>query len=111
MVVEVVYSAVRIFKLLNRIVTSVFDLIRNEHNYAQKIRFCMVRPLWRKLKICSHNAITIQIPTRASSTEYRDTTVNMGGIDTGIAPYNTVVFGINNFTSQQSPLSTVWLFI
>jgi len=28
-------SAVRIFKLLNRIVTSVFDSIWNEHNYSK----------------------------------------------------------------------------
>jgi len=28
-------SAVRIFKILNRIVTSVFDLIRTQHNYSK----------------------------------------------------------------------------
>ena len=30
-----VFSAVRIFEISNRIVTSVFDLIRNEHNYSK----------------------------------------------------------------------------
>ena len=30
--------------------------------------------------------------------------VNMAGIDTGIVPHYT------NFTSQQTPLSTLWLF-
>ena len=34
-------------------------------------------------------------------TEYRDTTVNIGGIDTGIVLSNTVVFGIGNSASQQ----------
>ena len=43
--------------------------------------------------------------------EYRDTALIMGGIDTGIVPCNTVTSGINNFTSQQSPLSTVSLFV
>jgi len=44
-------------------------------------------------------------------TEYRDTALNVGGIDTGFVPRNTVASGINNFTSQQSPLSTLWLFV
>jgi len=34
--------------------------------------------------------------------KYRDTAFNVGGIDTGIVPCNTVASGINNFTSQQS---------
>jgi len=34
-------------------------------------------------------------------TEYRDTAVNIGGIDTGIVLSNTVVFGIGNSGSQQ----------
>jgi len=34
-------------------------------------------------------------------TEYRDITVNVGGIDTGIGLSNTVVFGIGNSGSQQ----------
>jgi len=34
-------------------------------------------------------------------TEYRDTAVNVGGIDTGIVLSNTGVFGIGNSGSQQ----------
>jgi len=43
--------------------------------------------------------------------EYRDTALNVGGINIGIVPRNTVASGINNFTGQQSPLSTLWLFV
>ena len=38
---------------------------------------------------------------RASNTEYWNTVVNVGGIDTGIVLSNTVVFSIGNSGSQQ----------
>ena len=47
-------SAVRIFEISNRIVTSVFDLIRNEHNYSKfsntyRHRFLTYLREWRRL--------------------------------------------------------------
>jgi len=38
-------------------------------------------------------------------TEYRDTAVNLAGIDTGIVLFNTVLFGIGNSVSQRCTLS------
>jgi len=44
-------------------------------------------------------------------TKYRDTAVNMGGIDTGIVLCNTVIFGIGNSGSQWCLVSSLWRFV
>jgi len=44
-------------------------------------------------------------------TEYRDTALNVAGIDTGIVLCNTVVRGIDNSVSQRCSLSCLWRLV
>jgi len=58
----------------------------------------MIVSFLAKMKLCSQVGPPIPV---YRYTEYRDTAVNVGGIDTGIVLSNTGVFGIGNSGSQQ----------
>ena len=59
-------SAVRIFEISNRIVTSVFDLIRSEHNYSKSLntychQFLTYLTEWRRFLPCDAMRCTVLV--------------------------------------------------